>query len=268
MRVRTATGGGHVGRPNEDFVGTVGNAVVLLDGAGIPGTGALCHHGTAWYAGALGHALLDGLTTGPPAGLRVVLAGAITTVADLHRDTCDIEHGSSPQATVVIVRVEPERAEHLVLGDSTLLVDTGGGDPLVVTDGREVALRRRLDALLEGLAPGTPEHDAALDAYVAQLRARRNRPGGYWVAKDHPGAAREALLGGLPRREGTILTLLSNGVTRLVDGHRLLTWPELAERCRTDGPDAVLTLLRAHEARVDPDRTDTDDATVAVCSPW
>jgi hypothetical protein len=47
MKIVTATSPGHVGRPNEDFVGDVPGAVVLLDGAGIPGTETICRHGVA-----------------------------------------------------------------------------------------------------------------------------------------------------------------------------------------------------------------------------
>ncbi|MEU7588420.1 hypothetical protein AB0A95_19270 [Micromonospora sp. NPDC049230] len=45
MHVSLATSAGRADRPNEDFVGAVPGAVVLLDGAGIPEAGSLCHHG-------------------------------------------------------------------------------------------------------------------------------------------------------------------------------------------------------------------------------
>lgn len=48
MRVNLATSAGRAGRPNEDFVGAIPGAVVLLDGAGIPGVESLCFHGVAW----------------------------------------------------------------------------------------------------------------------------------------------------------------------------------------------------------------------------
>lgn len=50
MKVMMASNPGHVGQPNEDFVGAVPGAVVLLDGAGIPGTDSICRHGVAWYS--------------------------------------------------------------------------------------------------------------------------------------------------------------------------------------------------------------------------
>ncbi len=105
-----ATNPGHA-RPNEDFVGAVPGAVVLLDGAGIPGTEQICHHGVAWYAHTLGGVLLTRLARQRTSGLVEALATSIEHVAHQHRDTCDISHPSSPQATVALLRLDRESAE-------------------------------------------------------------------------------------------------------------------------------------------------------------
>lgn len=96
MRVVTATSAGHVGRPNEDFVGDVPGAVVLLDGAGIPGTETICRHGVAWYSHTLGAALLERLARERGSDLVATLADAIDEVAGHHRHTCDLANPSSP----------------------------------------------------------------------------------------------------------------------------------------------------------------------------
>jgi hypothetical protein len=262
--VVTASSDGHPGRVNEDFVGAAGGAVVLLDGAGIPGTSTICRHGTAWYATTLGGALLSRLTSHREPDLRTILSGAIGEVADLHRGTCDIADVSSPQATVLVVRLDERGAEYLLLGDCTLLAGTRHRAPMVVTDDREATLRRNLDPLLESRVPGTPEHDAAIRSYVGALRARRNQPGGYWLAKDDPVAADEAVCGILSGSQDTSFALLSNGVTRLVDRYSILTWEALFDLCCSGGPSEVLRVLRDHETRIDPDGTDTDDATAAL----
>ena len=57
MKVAMATSPSHVGRPNEDFIGAAPGIVVLLDGAGIPGTEEICRHGVAWYSHTLGTTL-------------------------------------------------------------------------------------------------------------------------------------------------------------------------------------------------------------------
>jgi Protein phosphatase 2C len=198
MHVSMATSGGHDGRPNEDFAGVVPGAAVLLDGAGIPGTESICRHGVAWYTHRLGGALLGRLSRDDGQDLAAILAAAIDEIADDHRGSCDITHPSSPQATVVIARAHGGRLDYLLLADSYLVLDEAGGGPQVITDEREVASRRVCFAPLAGVARGTPEHDRARDACIQTLQASRNQPGGYWIAKDDPQVAAEAVAGSRP----------------------------------------------------------------------
>ncbi len=256
-----ATSAGHPGRANEDFVGAVPAAVVLLDGAGIPGAESLCRHGVAWYTHRLGGALLGRLSRDNAPSLVTVLAEAIDQLAGEHRNTCNLADPSSPQATVAVLRVDSEHADYLMLADSHLLLGrTTGEGPEVITDAREVAVRRECMVRLEGLEPGCPEHEVALDACIEEFRSRRNQPGGYWIAKDDPQAAEEAVTGTVPLGGLTDVALLSNGVTRLVDPYGHATWTALLDRCRTEGPGAVIEDLRRHEANISEL---PDDATVA-----
>ncbi len=259
MDVRLATHSGHPERGNEDFVGCVPGSVVLLDGAGIPGTESICHHGVGWYTHRLGGVLLGRLSRRDGRPLPAVLADAIEEVADAHRSTCDLSDPSSPQATVAIVRLTETHLEYLLLADSTLLLGRPGSDPEVLTDGREVAVRRACTAPLAGLTPGSAAYEAALPGVKAALRARRNTPGGYWIAKDDPAVAAEAVTGSTPLRGLDDAILVSNGVTRLVDPYGAMTWTDLVDLTRNSGPDEVLRFLRSHE----PDEADRDDATVA-----
>ena len=269
MDVMMATSAGHPGRSNEDFVGAVPRAAVLLDGAGIPGTESICHHGVAWYTHRLGGALLGRLSVGDGRALSSVLADAIDHLAAEHRRTCDIADPSSPQATVALIRVDSERAEYLVLAHSYVLLGGPGDNSVVVTDEREVAVRRSCLALLDGLDAGTRAHNAALETATQAMRARRNQPGGYWIAKDDPRAAEEAVTGAVPGADLTRLALLSNGAARVVDPYRLATWSALLNLCQDNGPAEVLRLLREHEASVGfgagTSNVDPDDATVAYC---
>lgn len=136
-----ASSPGHPDRQNEDFVGAVPGAVVLLDGAGIPGSEAVCHHGVAWYAHRLGAALLKRLFGEAGVELVAALADSIRHVAELHRHTCDIASPISPQASVAIVRFSGDRVDHLVLADVFVVLDAAGAEPQVVTDPREVNVR-------------------------------------------------------------------------------------------------------------------------------
>jgi hypothetical protein len=272
MQVSWATSTGHpdrAGHVNEDFVGAVTDAVVVLDGAGIPGAEHLCRHGVEWYVRRLGAALLARL---PAHGRELVdlLADSIAEVAELHRDTCAIDDSASPQAAVAVVRLTDGRVDILVLGDCHVVVARTGLDPLVVTDGREVAVRDECLTALSGMAPGTVEHDRALEGVKAAFRARRNTAGGFWVAKDEPAAAHEAVVSS-PSLEGVSgVALMSNGVSRLVEPYGLAGWPELVRTLADDGPTELVGWLRDAEAAArgrGDEGEEPDDATAAWLRP-
>lgn len=246
MRAATASSPGHAGRANEDFVGTAPGVVVLLDGAGIPGTEDICRHGVAWYSHTLGATLLARMTPGTDP--VTALADSIEHVAGLHRHTCDLANPSSPQATVAMVSFEAGRVDYLVLADAYVLLAPEDGPPQLVTDPREVDVRREC---IES------HRDRA--AVVAAFRARRNQPGGYWIAKDDPEAAAQAVVGRVPSSDLGAVALLSNGASRIVDPYGLVDWPGVVDLLRSSGPDELLRQLRRAESET------PDDATVAYC---
>ncbi len=270
MLVAMASSGGHA-RPNEDFVGAVPGAAVLLDGAGITGSEALCRHGTAWYSHTLGATLLGHLSRTPPeVSLVSSLAESIELVAGLHRDSCDLLDPNSPQASVAIVRIAGDRVDHLVLGDIFVVLNDPASDPQVITDAREVEVRDECSAPLQGMAPGSPEYERRLPGVVDDLRARRNQPGGYWIAKDDPAVASHAVTGSGSLAELKALALLSNGASRFVDPYGIGTWGDLVGLLRTRGPEEVLRQVRGVEASASgagaPAHADSpDDASVAYC---
>ncbi|MFC0032985.1 hypothetical protein ACFFMM_26005 [Micromonospora chaiyaphumensis] len=268
MRVSMATSAGTAGRPNEDFAGAVPGAAVLLDGAGIPGTESLCSHGVAWYTHRLGGALLGRLSRDDGRDLAAILAAAIAEIATEHGGTCDIADPGSPQATVAIVRARRGRLDHLLLADSFLVLDQTGGGPRVVTDGREVAARRACSAPLAGVPEGTPGYDRVRAACARALRARRNRPGGYWIAKDDPHAAEEAVTGSRPLPGLAGVALLSNGASRLVSPYGVTDWPGVLDLLAAGGPDEVVRRVRRAEAAIGtgPTAPVPDDATVVHCT--
>ncbi|MFI5924712.1 hypothetical protein ACIA3K_01900 [Micromonospora sp. NPDC051543] len=265
MHVSLATSAGRASRPNEDFIGAVPGAVVLLDGAGIPGSEALCAHGVAWYTHRLGGTLLGGLSRADGRDLAAILADAIAETAAAHRATCDIADPSSPQATVLIARAHRGRLEHLLLADSYLMLEEVGGGVRVVTDEREVAARRECAAPLAGSTPGTPEYDHIRASCALALRARRNQPGGYWIAKDDPRAAWEAVTGSHSLDELHGIALLSNGASRIVGPYGLTDWRGVRDLLASDGPSGVLRRVREFEDQVrgGSDALVPDDATVA-----
>lgn len=262
---------GHLPHPNEDFVGAVPGAVVLLDGAGIRGTEHICHHGVAWFSHTLGSALLSRLARQSQSDPAAVLADAIDEVADSHRHTCDIANPSSPQATVAIVQFAEATVNFLVLADAYVILEQSDSQLRVITDPREVTNRVECTRTLEGLPAGTPEFDAARDAAILKLQARRNTLDGYWIAKDDPAAAMEAVTGVAPIATLRSATLMSNGASRFVDPYGLSDWLTTLRLLRTGGPVALLAGLRQAEANQAapvaplPGFSKSDDATVAYC---
>lgn len=196
-------------------------------------------------------------------------ARAIEQISGEHRPTCDIANPSSPQATVAILRFDEDHADFLMLGDSFLAFDWPGDAPHVITDEREVAVRRECSVVFDGVDVGIPEYERARDACIEALRSRRNQPGGYWIAKDDPRVASEALTGSVPARNLAGAALLSNGASRIVDPYGLAEWPEVLNLLRTSAPSEIISQVRKTEAdhsRGGPlDPTPPDDATVAYC---
>ena len=114
---------------------------MVVDGASVPpelGTG--CAHGTAWFSHRLGTQLLALLTSQPDHSPADNLAQAITDVASLHADTCDLDHPGTPSATVAILREQADTMEYLVLGDTTILT-TGPWRAVTQRAGIPAALR-------------------------------------------------------------------------------------------------------------------------------
>ncbi|MFD3440675.1 protein phosphatase 2C domain-containing protein [Streptomyces sp. NPDC058685] len=246
------------GRTNEDFTGAVPTAAVLIDGAGIPGSESVCRHGVAWYACRLGGSLLGLLSHALDRSLSALLAEAIEQVTDDHRDTCDVTDPISPSATVAVLRVSGGSVEYLVLGDSLLVLDRADGEPLVVTDPREVLISRSYEPALEAATDGDEYQRLLRD-----LRSRRNQPGGFWVAKDDPRAAEQAITGSCPTSELTGAVLLSNGAGRIVDRFRLADWPEVMDALAAGGPADIIRRVRQAEAR---HSVAADDASIAYCT--
>jgi hypothetical protein len=138
----------------------------------------------------------------------------------------------SPSATVAILRRSGVVVEHLVVGDSVLVLDRADGAPPVVTDPREAIISRSYRPALEAAAEGSDEYHRVL----RDLRANRNQPGGFWVANDDPRAADEAITGRCPISELTGAVLLSNGASRIVDRFRLADWPGVMAVPASSGP--------------------------------
>ncbi|MBE3008369.1 hypothetical protein IL992_04105 [Microbispora sp. NEAU-D428] len=141
-----------------------------------------------------------------------------------HDFTCDLTHGGSPSAAVIMLRQAADHLDWLVLGDSTLILDTCASEPTVICDDRleQVAAPHRVR--LDSLRGGIPEHAEARREYVETLGRYRNRDGGFWVASTDPLAADQALTGTIPTDQVRAATLLTDGAADAVNRYQFTTW--------------------------------------------
>lgn len=267
MQVSTASTQG-VGAANEDTVHVSPTGVVVLDGLSAPKDLPMgCIHGTPWFVRQLGTRLIN-LIGDNTVSLRDALRDAIVKVNDLHRDTCDLDQEAVPASTVVMIRERDDVLDYLVLSDNVLVLDLGDEGIKTIADKRvEEVAREEMKAALQG-PTGTPEHAARVSQLVSVQRRLRNRPGGYWVAATNPAAADEAITGTIDLAKIQQAALLTDGASRLVDSFGALTWAQLLDLLRTEGPAALIA--RTREAELNdpagkrwPRFKQSDDATAA-----
>lgn len=241
MRIQSATEPGTPGLPDEDYVAAAtpasgaGGALVLLDGVTAPTEPVDCRHSVAWFSSRLGGALLELLGSRAEMSPASCLAEAIGRTADAHRETCDLSHRRTPQATVVCARWTAETVEYLVLSDSALLIEDQEGE-----------IHPVLDTRLDDLRPAAlrlPRGERA--AFVEGLR---NMPGGFFTAAADPAVAELAVTGALPRSRVRSLVALSDGLGRWVETFGLGNWADLFSVLIADGPQAAIRQVREAEA--------------------
>lgn len=251
---------------NEDWYGATDDAVVVLDGATIR-TDTGCEHGLQWYVRHLGSTLLAGAHD-ISVELRTVLARAIEHVRGLHAETCNLAHPGTPSAAVGLVRRVGTRLDWLVLGDITVMVETGEKLHVEVDDRvSETALAERAEC--DRHLIGTDAKMAAILAMKEVELASRNVPGGYWIASTMPEAAEHALIGGVPLDEVRRFGVCSDGAMRCLRMTSVNTHAAALAVMATNGPRALVELVRTAEHRDHagarwPRNKALDDATAVV----
>ncbi|WP_328536730.1 hypothetical protein [Streptomyces sp. NBC_00344] len=235
MRIELTSAPGSGDRPNEDWTGAVlpaagrGGALVLLDGVTPPAGPSGCVHGVPWFTARLGGSLVELSGSRGDMTLREILAESIRRTAAAHRDSCDLSHVRTPQATVVMLRWSGGTAEHLVLSDSILLVEDPNG-----------AVRAVLDDRLDRLPREVLATEATADAV-------RNQEGGFFTAAADPEVAARAVTGSTPLADVRAAAALSDGASRWVETFRAGDWSECFGILRKEGPQALIDRVRALE---------------------
>lgn len=237
---------GSLADQNEDWFGLVdgpdgGISILVLDG-GTARTETGCIHGVAWYARQLGAALQTRMSADPLVPLVPTLSASISAVADLHVDSCDLNHPGTPGAAVGIVRpTGANRWEYAVLGDVAVVLDTPGS-PTVVADTRISASAESERREADRWPIGTPEKDSAMVAMKHIELSERNRS--YWIAAADPAAAQHALTGEVADVDR--LAVLTDGAARACT-FGLLSWRELLQVLDQDGPRKLVQTVRQAE---------------------
>jgi hypothetical protein len=203
-----------------------------------------------WYVAGLGGALIELSVSRPGMTLGDCLAAAIDRVAGSHRDTCDLSHQRTPQATVVAVRWDADSVEHLVLSDSVLLLAAPDGALTTVLDDRLGRLPDPLPALRarsRALPRGSAEHARAAAEYSRAVEALRNADGGFFTAAADPSVAARAVTGTAPRDDVHSLAALTDGAARLVQGFGEQDWASTFTLLSEQGPAELIRRVRAAE---------------------
>lgn len=239
MRIDLSSAPGNPERPNEDWLSAAipasgGGVLVALDGVTPPPGEVGCTHGVPWFAARLGGRLTELSGSRRDMPLDRILAEAIRTTADAHRETCDLSHVRTPQATVVVVRWDESCVEHLVLSDSVLLLQAPGGEVRAVLDDR-------LDRI--------PRERLRTEASADVLR---NAEGGFFTAAADPAVAARAVTGRTPRAEVRAVAALTDGASRWTDTFGEGDWAECLAVLRKEGAQSLIDRVRTLET--DPDR--------------
>jgi Protein phosphatase 2C len=267
---------------SEDLVEAVGSAAWLFDGASAHDDADACtDHDASWFVCQLSQALAAQLSRPPDRDLRDVLAAAIRHVSSLHTQLCpQVPAGHGPSATAVIVRRREQALEYLVLGDSTLLVQTADGDVNHHSDKRLNAIAPDVrdsirQALHDGCGYNHTAHRDRLQALHAAEQAIRNHDDGYWIAGDDPRAANHSLTGHYNLADTATgahrIALLSDGIERAITHLHLYNDPhELLNSLFDPGTLATITRIR-HAELADPHGSQhprsapSDDAAAITC---
>ncbi|MCC0096009.1 MULTISPECIES: protein phosphatase 2C domain-containing protein [Streptomyces] len=239
MRIDLASAPGDPERPNEDWLSAAmpaagGGVLVALDGVTPPGGEVGCSHGVPWFAARLGGRLTELSGSRPDMALDRILAESIRGTADAHRETCDLSHVRTPQATVVMVRWDEAYVEHLVLSDSVLLLEAPGGEVTAVLDDR-------LDRIPRELLRTSASADAL-----------RNAEGGFFTAAADPRVAARAVTGRTPRERVRALAALTDGASRWTDTFGEGDWAQCLAVLRKEGAQSLIARVRILES--DPAR--------------
>ncbi len=246
MRVQTA----QLPHPpaGADRVVVTPGAVIVVDGASAFAPATVSP--TA-YADQLGTEIASALNASPDEPLPKILAMAITATAT----ALNLPGDDGPSSTVAIARVTDGSADLLLLGDSYIVYSADSTTTTLTDDRLDHLGLPQARLYRERLAAGSgygPTHMRTLRELQAGQRARRNVPGGYWIASADPEAAMHAVILTLPAASLEWIVLATDGAAETARHLRLDDWNAIA---RSDQARLSALLQHCHEweESADPD---------------
>lgn len=243
----------------------IDGATTLLEPLGLPAASD-----PQWLAQQL--AVILGAAPSDPAraGVRSVLAGAISAIDALGMPLAGAERVRFPSAAISVAQLNDDGVEVASLADCTVVVRTADGATHLVRSGDADAGVPAAPAPSAPAAPapagaapaGTPGAPTRHELLIRD-RELRNTTGRLWVARREPEAADHAHVVQLGRPE--LMVMASDGAWRAVD-LGLVAGPEefLARTSTTLDALGLLHELRLHQAAIGEV---ADDATVLTLAP-
>jgi hypothetical protein len=231
-----------------DRVVVTSGAVIVLDGASAFGRATVS---PAAYTDQLGTEIASAINASPAGPLPKVLATAIAATAT----ALNLPDDDGPSSTVAIARVGNRTADLLLLGDSYIAYCSAGTTAVLTDDRLDHLGLPQARVYREWLAAGSgygAAHATTLLELQAGQRARRNVPGGYWIASADPEAAMHAITLTLPAASLGWIVLATDGAVDTARHLGLDDWEAIA---RSDQAMLSGLLQQCHEweEETDPD---------------
>lgn len=243
---------------NEDLVGFSNNMYWLLDGATIPENQEILNGCDAvWLVKQISYHLNINSLNSEEKSLEEILEISLKGVQNdfFTKTALTMEQTKNhyiPSATLVLIRVLDNYIEYLVLGDSTLLIETDLSF-VEITDKRlkSVAIDERkaiVDLVATGISYNHKNVHELHKKLVAKEQALLNVEGGYWMSSIEPNASKHALYGKIGFSRNARIALLSDGLTRAYTHFPICdSWESLLNYLKIYGVESCILKVRDYE---------------------
>jgi Protein phosphatase 2C len=234
--------------PTADRLGHVNSIYWVLDGASPPEDeprwNGLTHQLVDAYQAALHESAQSS------GALESILRAASDRVANMWAAAPDTSDQFRPSATVAMVRVLPQLAEWLILGD-TDVVWRSGADAGAATDDRlkTIAVRERSRYHRARSSNDSAALSHAHHELIAAELAARNRVDGYWVLTEAALPLGRAMHGTIALSEPWHILVSTDGLTKLAASDP--NFEALVEDIEADGLAQVARERRDQAVRAD-----------------